>query len=80
MDIYDTLKELKDIQPLSVDFNIIYPMVDKYGNANDKIVIKASYSNETREKMNFDNLLWENIGNAADDWWMHSALEAALNE
>ena len=50
MDIYDTLKELKDIQPLSVDFNIIYPMVDKYGNANDEIVIKASYSNETREK------------------------------
>ena len=55
-------------------------MVDKYGNANDEIVIKASYSNETREKMNFDNLLWENIGNVADDWWMHSSLEAALNE
>lgn len=77
-DIFDTLKELEDIENLSIDFNITYPLIDKYGNATEEIVIKASYSNETRQKLNFDNLIFNNIDTAADEWWMHAALEDAL--
>ncbi len=77
-DIYDTLKELDGIEPLSLDFNITYSIVDIYGNSNDEIVIKASYSKETRNKLNFNNLLFENIDTVADDWWLHPALETAL--
>ena len=62
----------------SIDFNITYPLIDKYGNATEEIVIKASYSNETRQKLNFDNLIFNNIDTAADEWWMHAALEDAL--
>lgn len=76
--IFDTLNELKDIGNLSIDFNITYPLMDKYGNTTEEIVIKASYSNETRQKLNFDNLIFNNIDTVADEWWIHAALKAAL--
>lgn len=79
MDIKDILEKMKDYDKLNVDFNVTYTMLDTYGNTSDDIVIKASYPAKVRNKINWDNFLWENIGSVASDWWIHTALKNALN-
>lgn len=76
--IYNVLKDINDIKDLSVDFNITYPLVDVYGNKDEQIVIKASYKKKTRQQLNFTNLSFLKIDGAADEWWMHPALQQAL--
>lgn len=79
MDIKNILEKLKDYDNLDVDFNVTYTMQDTYGNTSDDIVIKASYPDKIRKKINWDNFLWENINTVASEWWMHTALQNALN-
>jgi hypothetical protein len=82
-DMSDTLRELagiEEIKNFSVGFNVVYSMVDEYGNTSDDIVIKATFTPETRDKINWDNFLFEDIPSVADEWWMHPALENALAE
>ena len=68
------LKEIQADVDTDIDFNVIYPLTDKYGNAEDVIVIKATFVNETIKKINFENVVWENIPEIADEWWNHNAL------
>lgn len=73
IDIYNILKEIQEYIDVNVDFNIIYPLQDVYGNTREDIVIKASYNNDTIKKIDFENFLWENIPSVADEWWNHNA-------
>ncbi len=74
LDIFNILKEIQSIIDTDVDFNVTYPIQDKYGNISDIIVIKATFKNDTIKKINFENALSENTPSIADEWWNHNAL------
>lgn len=74
LDIFKILKEIQSIIDTDVDFNVTYPLQDKYGNSSDSIVIKATFKNDTIKKINFENALFENTPSLADEWWNHNAL------
>lgn len=79
--IKDTLYEIREIPDLNVDFNIVYTMVNSTGDTSDDIVIKATYKNETRNSINWDEyVLHEDMPEIADEWWVHPAIQAALEE
>lgn len=79
--IKDTLYEIREIPDLNVDFNIVYTMVNSAGDTSDDIVIKATYKNETRNSINWDEyVLHEDMPKIADEWWVHPAIQAALEE
>ena len=69
--ITDTLKAIKDIPFSYVDFNIIYTLVDTYGNERDDTVLAAGFSDVTIAKINYDNFNWDNIPLIADSYWSY---------
>lgn len=78
LDIFSILKAIQPIIDTDVDFNITYPLIDQYGNTEDVIVIKATFTNDTIKKINFESAIWEDIPVMADNWWNHSAVN--INE
>lgn len=74
LDMFNILKKIQSTIDTDVDFNVVYPLQDKYGNVSDVIVIKATYTNDTIKKINFENVVFENIPSLADEWWNHNAL------
>jgi len=74
MDIFDILKAIQSIIDTDVDFNVVYPLQDNYGNTEDVIVIKATFTNKTIKKIDFNNALWEDTPKIADEWWNHDAI------
>ena len=75
LDIFNILKEIQSIIDTDVDFNVVYPLQDKYGNVSDVIVIKATFTSNTIQKINFENALFGNIPDLADEWWNHNAVD-----
>lgn len=73
-DIFDILEAIQSIINTNVDFNVVYPLTDQYGNAEDVIVIKATFKKKTIKKINFDNAIFENIPIMANEWWNHPAV------
>lgn len=69
LEIHSILKEIAEDIDTDVDFNVVYPMMDKYGNTSDDIVMKATYKNSTIKKINFKNITFDNIPSLADEWW-----------
>ena len=74
-DIFNVLKAIQSDIDTDVDFNIVYPLQDKYGNKSDEIVIKATFKKGTIKKIEFENISYESIPDIADEWWNHSELE-----
>lgn len=79
MDIFDILKTIQPAIDTDVDFNVTYPMKDADGNVSEDIVIKATFKNDTIKNIDFDNSLWENTPQMADEWWNHQALNLEKN-
>lgn len=52
-----------------------FSMVDQYGVAEETVVIRASYSGETLQRINFDNFLHDNIWAIADSAQIHPAFQ-----
>lgn len=75
LDMFNILKAIQSIIDTDVDFNVVYPLQDKYGNASDVIVIKATFTSNTIQKINFENALFGNIPDLADEWWNHNAVD-----
>ena len=75
LDMFNILKAIQSTIDTDVDFNVVYPIQDKYGNVSDVIVIKATFTNNTIQKINFDNALFGNIPDLADEWWNHNAVD-----
>ena len=75
IDIFDILKSIQPIIDTDVDFNVVYPLQDVYGNSSDEIVIKATFKKGTIEKINFENAISDNLPIMADEWWNHTALD-----
>ena len=72
------MEKLSDFKDVNISFEIVYPLVDEYGNATDTTVITATFTSTTRNKINWDYFLIENMPDVADEWWMHPALVSAL--
>ena len=53
LDMFNILKSIQPVINTSVDFNVVYPLIDEYGNKEDVIVIKATYKKKTIKKNNF---------------------------
>lgn len=75
LDMFNILKAIQSIIDTDVDFNVVYPLQDKYGNVSDVIVIKATFTNNTIQKINFENALFGDIPDLADEWWNHNAVD-----
>jgi len=75
LDISEILERVPDDIDVNIDFNVVYPMVDKYGNTSEDIVIKATFKADTIKAINFENFNYENIPEIADEWWSHNALK-----
>ncbi|MDH6674251.1 hypothetical protein M2277_004943 [Paenibacillus sp. LBL] len=75
MDMISILKELKTFKEVSnVEFNILMPLVDAYGNESDDTVVSVEVSRETLDKINFDNFRLDSLEMVADHWWVHPAM------
>ena len=76
VDIRDLLKNLKsDSSIQSFTFNVVYSLVDNYGNESEDIVIKARFNRETVDKINFDKFDFNKIPEVADEYWSHPAVQ-----
>lgn len=75
LDMFNILKAIQSVIDTDVDFNVVYPLQDKYGNVSDVIVIKATFTSDTIQKINFENALFGNIPDLADEWWNHNAVD-----
>jgi hypothetical protein len=74
IDIEDTLKEARDLDFEEVEFNILFPLVDTYGNSSNEVVMKAGFSKEVLRKINWENFISDNIPKVASSYWEHGAL------
>jgi len=72
--VYSIKETGYDIENLNI--SVKYPLVDQYGNEEDKYVIKSSFSGKTIDKLADDRfkINIDNLNNIADDWWEHSVL------
>ncbi|WP_240678707.1 hypothetical protein [Bacillus cereus] len=69
------LKDLKDEKEISeITFFYKYPLVDAYGNEKKDNVMKLQFNRETLDKINYDNLLHDNLPKIANQYWEHPAL------
>lgn len=75
LDMFDILRKIQPKIDTDVTFNIVYPLVDKYGNSEDEIVIKATFTKETIDRINFDKALFGDIPYMADEWWNSPAVD-----
>ncbi|GIO63594.1 hypothetical protein [Paenibacillus cineris] len=75
MSIFNIMKSIHDQKEIkTLAFNITYPLVDKYGNSSDQIVMKVEFSRATLDKINYDGFDFNNIGDVADSYWEHPAI------
>lgn len=75
LDMFDILRKIQPKIDTDVTFNVIYSLVDKYGNSEDEIVIKATFTKETIDRINFDKALFGDIPYMADEWWNSPAVD-----
>lgn len=75
LDMFDILRKIQPKIDTDVTFNVVYPLVDKYGNSEDEIVIKATFTKETIDRINFDKALFGDIPYMADEWWNSPAVD-----
>ena len=55
----------------TIRFEGTFTLVDVYGRESDSVIIRADYSKRNVAKMNWDNILLENIPEIADAWYEH---------
>lgn len=68
----DTLTILEEVSQTSLDYSGVdvlgtFELVDQYGNTSESIVTSLYYTRETVERINFDNMLFENVYEIADN-------------
>ncbi len=78
--LMDTKKLFEALYGIESDVTYIsifwaLPLVDAYGNVTDRNVAIVSMDKETADRVNWDNLLTDNIPIIATSYWQHPALE-----
>lgn len=59
----------------NVDFQYTLPLFNEYGEESITQVMRLSFNEETIERIEFDNIAFDNAPNIADDYSIHPALE-----
>ena len=70
----DTLKKLegKDIKYINIEWQT--ELVDKLGNSEYNPVMRLDFKKETLDKINWDNIDFNNLKEIADDYWEHNSI------
>ncbi len=70
----DILKKLedKDIEFINIEWQV--ELIDKAGNSKYNPVMRLDFKKETLDKMNWDNIDFNNLKEIADDYWEHQTL------
>lgn len=74
-EILSIIKEYDYSKYSGINFFYSTNLIDDLGNEKSVIVAKSKYSKETLDKMNIQNLTLVTIGNAADKYWIHPAID-----
>lgn len=72
--IYDVMMQAHTL-PVSFDFLISFPMIDKKGHESERIVMKVSFSRELVQEINWDKFLFIDIPEVADRYVVHPAFD-----
>jgi hypothetical protein len=72
----DVVEILKAVQSSGYDYAKVtaygtFPLMDKFGNSEESVVIKASYTCNTINRINWQNFLYDNVYGIADSVWLH---------
>jgi hypothetical protein len=72
MGVMDVLEDLDEVDAIKdIAFNITFPMVDKFGNESQGVVMRVNLIADTRSKINFKNFITDNLPDIADSYWEH---------
>lgn len=76
MDTVNLMKKLFNLPEIS-EVALLWhlPLTDKYGNVEDEVVMKVTFTREIAEKINWENFQRENIPAIAADYFEHPALK-----
>lgn len=83
-DIADILKTVSQsglvpgLQSITISGTFV--LVDQFGNNSEDVVVRATYSRATIDKINWGNFLYTNILNIADDIYIHPDLQRMILE
>ncbi|MBG9520211.1 MULTISPECIES: hypothetical protein [Bacillus cereus group] len=73
----DTTRILKKLSKEKEIQKVIFvwraELTDTYGNTESNPVMKMNIDRENLDKINFDNFMYKNIPNVAQDYWEHPA-------
>lgn len=72
-DLLINLKDKTDIQYINIEWQVEFK--DSYGNVEYKPALKLDYTRETLDKINWDNMDYNNLDDIADDTWSHPGLQ-----
>ena len=73
-ELFEALYEIEsDVTYISLFWAL--PLVDVYGNVNDRDVVIVSMDKETAAKVKWDNFSADNIPVIANSYWQHTALD-----
>jgi hypothetical protein len=50
--MYNVMQNLKDMKDINIAFEIVFPLVEKYGKTTDTTDITATFTSTTRNKIN----------------------------
>ena len=75
-DTFKLIEKAADIAEIEL-FQIVwmYDFVDKFGNASEGKIMSLDFPRETIDKINFDNVDYNQAPDIADNYWEHGALK-----
>ena len=77
-DIIAILDVIIPMKETDVSFKATLLLYDIYGNETDDTIIQATFTNDTIQKTNFENVLSYNLRYIADEWWNDKYLDQNL--
>lgn len=72
LEIFEPIFERDEVSEVSVMWQL--ELTDQYGNSEYDMVMSTTFTKETAEKVNWENVLYENVPNIADSYYEHPAL------
>lgn len=75
-DTFDVLEELADFDDITL-YQIVWmaTLTDKYGEESEGKIMSLDFPREVIDKINFENVDYNNAPTIAEDYWEHNALK-----
>lgn len=78
VDMLEQIRKIRDMHGFEfteIQFQIYTTLVDIYGNKRDGIVLSFGITEDTLDRINFENMLSINIPNVAINWFEHPSMK-----